>query len=122
VSIKAPRHIEGDNCWCADADAREVVLDLAYPDRCQEPNGPSVPCTGERNCVYPAGHVEPHCGFLERPGDPCHYCGGPTPTAHGENCPDCWTSLEGMPLADMKAIFAASDLSLSRPVGPEEPE
>jgi hypothetical protein len=115
VSVPAPRHIEGGGCWCDDMTAREVVLDLAYPGRCQALNGPGEPSTGERTCVYPDGHSEPHCGYLERPGDSCHFCGGPTPTAHGENCPTCWTSLEGMPLADVKALFATADLSIDLP-------
>ena len=47
------------------------------------------------------------------PGDPCNYCGKPVPAAdmpnRGGPCTDCWTSLDGMALADIKALFAADE-------------
>lgn len=44
---------------------------------------------------------------------PCVDCGGPD----DRHC-ECWIDLEGMPLADLKAIFARDGLSLELP---EEP-
>jgi hypothetical protein len=48
-------------------------------------------------------------------GDPCQFCGAPL--AGDEQgrpvpCPKCWISLEGLPLADIKALLAQADLSV----------
>lgn len=57
------------------------------------------------------------CGKVHVPGSPCDYCGDPTPMT-GDPCPKCWISLQGMALADMKALFAA-DGTFS--IDPQEP-
>lgn len=57
-----------------------------------------------RGCGRPCGDDIPtpeHCG--ECPPWQCSYCGEMATVA--DPCP-CWTSLEGMPLADIKALFA----------------
>lgn len=122
------RHTEGGNCWCNNDDQRVAALDQLYPDRCQLPLLPPTPSeiadnpnAARRTCVHPAGHQEPCRGALERTGDPCHYCGQPTihnPT--GPGCTHCWTDLTTMNLADIKAIFAQSDISLSAPYRDEQ--
>ena len=50
---------------------------------------------------------------VEVNGEMCSKCDQPTPPGD-DGCPRCWVSLDGMPLADMKALFAASDLSLEK--------
>jgi hypothetical protein len=54
------------------------------------------------------GHFTQHpCSTsTEDPGSPCRYCATPVPV-NGDPCPDCWKSLTGMNLADVKAVFAA---------------
>jgi len=109
-------HVEG-MCWCEDSGSgREAALDRLFPDRCRDENGPGVPSTGNRFCTLPAGHTEPHYGHLERRGGPCHFCGR---SYDGDNCPACWQSIDGLPLADLKAIFADIDLSLTIPDPPD---
>lgn len=53
-------------------------------------------------------HLDQHpCSTSsEEPGTPCRYCGDPVPL-NGDPCPNCWQTLEGMSIADIKAIFAA---------------
>lgn len=114
-------HIEGGNCWCDDSARRVNALDALYPDRCQMPLLPATPSeipddpsSASPTCVRPAGHLEPCRGSLERPGDPCHYCGAPTdPNATGPGCSACWIDLTSMPLADIKALFATLDPDIS---------
>jgi hypothetical protein len=82
-------------------------------------------CVSDRNCFLGLPHESPHDGPCkspgENPGDPCRWCGLPTP-ADGSGCPDCWTSLEGLPLADIKALFAGDDvLSLGGLGSPDDP-
>lgn len=48
-----------------------------------------------------------HCGKC--PPWICEWCG--VETSMTNPC-SCWISLEGMPLADIKAIFAEADLSV----------
>jgi hypothetical protein len=100
------QHLGDGICWCSNGleHLHEPAIDRLYPDRCQEVSDPE-PSMGRRRCVLPAGHAEPHYGNLERPGDGCHFCGVPTPT-DGSACPGCWTSLEGMNLADLKGLFS----------------
>lgn len=45
------------------------------------------------------------------PPKPCEYCGGP---GRG-NC-SCWIQLDGMVLADIKAVFARGGLSVGTEV------
>jgi hypothetical protein len=54
--------------------------------------------------------VADHCGKC--PPWRCDDCG--QMDSHAKPCP-CWVSVEGIPLADLKALFAASDLSLGPP-------
>lgn len=49
-----------------------------------------------------------HCGHC--PPWVCEYC-GEWDSLNGPCC-CCWTSLDGMALADLKALFATSDMSL----------
>lgn len=58
--------------------------------------------------AYPCG------GPFHTPGDPCQFCGKPTPLSGGP-CPDCWISLEGLPLADIKGLLALGNLSVDVP-------
>jgi hypothetical protein len=65
-------------------------------------------------CGVPAGTaasnpVPSHCGHC--PPWTCDDCGQPCSMA--DPCA-CWISLDGMALADIKALFAASDLSIDR--------
>ncbi len=70
----------------------------------------SIDPTCEHGQHAPSDHP---CGLkAEMPGSPCRYCSKPVPP-DGSPCPECWTSLEGLVLPDLKAIFASSDLSLS---------
>lgn len=69
-------------------------------------------CTAQirGQCEYedhPA-HLSRHpCGYgTEEPGDPCRYCGRPVPP-NGNPCPHCWLLFKDLPLADIKAVFAA---------------
>lgn len=55
-----------------------------------------------------AGRSAPCSGPQEQAGDPCRYCGKPI-AASGAPCPDCTISLEGMALADIKALFAGDE-------------
>jgi hypothetical protein len=59
-------------------------------------------------CRWPGhpDHDNPCAYAQEEPGGPCRYCARPVP-ADGTPCPVCWVSLEGMALADTKALFAA---------------
>lgn len=50
-----------------------------------------------------------HCGNC--PPWTCEECGQPS---HTDALCGCWTPIDDMPLADLKALFAASDLSLER--------
>jgi hypothetical protein len=65
----------------------------------------------EDDCGWPTGHTNP-CGRRHVPGSPCQFCSKPTPLDGGA-CPDCWISLEGMPIADIKGLLALGDLSLT---------
>jgi hypothetical protein len=58
----------------------------------------------------PPGPPPSHCGAC--PPRLCDQCG--EMDSHAQPCP-CWVSLEGMPLADLKALFAGSDLGLELP-------
>jgi hypothetical protein len=54
------------------------------------------------------------------PPDICDDCGKVNHPGTERMC-DCWVSLEGMPLADLKALFALGDLSLAAsPAGQSE--
>lgn len=67
-------------------------------------------------CEYEPGHVERHpCGKVRVPGAPCQFCEKPTPL-DGTPCPECCIRLDGLALADIKALFAHDDeLSLDPP-------
>jgi hypothetical protein len=71
-------------------------------------------------CVAPVHpHDEHPChGPSEQPGQACRYCGDPTPT-DGTSCPRCWTSLDKMPLADIKALFAGDGTFSLGGLGPQ---
>lgn len=63
-----------------------------------------------RNCGEPSGAVglsPTHCGNC--PPWACDTCG--EPCSMSAPC-GCWTPLDGMTLADLKAVFADMDLSL----------
>lgn len=60
--------------------------------------------------MSPDGPVPDHCGSC--PPWTCDECGQPCSMA--DPCA-CWISLEGMALADIKALFAAIDLGLTLP-------
>lgn len=113
------RHVEDGGCWCDEYLLREVALDAWYPDRCQIPGDPGNPNAGVRTCIREAAHRAPCYGGLERPSEPCHFCGEPTDPG-GANCSACWVDLTTMPLADVKALFAAGapDLSIDPVTGP----
>lgn len=107
---------QDEDCWCEDSRRREVRLDRMFPGRCQIPSGDDVPSPGSRHCMLAAGHDGGCAGRMEPFGGPCHFCGR---TYDGEMCQSCWTSLEGMALADIKALFALDGTfdigGLSRP-------
>ncbi len=68
------------------------------------------PCLG---CGHDAGPDVPtpeHCGHC--PPWKCDQCGDICSMQHP--CA-CWISLEGMSLADLKAVFARADLGLETP-------
>lgn len=57
-------------------------------------------------CGTPSAPEDPtpaHCPSC--PPEPCDECGGVNVWSTGEMCA-CWVSLEGMSLADIKAVFA----------------
>ena len=63
-------------------------------------------CAASRDGRCAGSHPDHPCsGPQEQAGDPCRYCGRPV-AADGAPCPDCTISLEGMPLAGIKALFA----------------
>ena len=73
-------------------------------------------CRLNADCEFgehdPADHP---CGHLpEKPGEFCRFCGDPVPL-DGSPCPECWVTLEGMPLADLKALFARDGISIDLP-------
>lgn len=113
------------SCWCEQwgeaGHIREEALDELYPDRCQVPTSAGLPGEGRRDCVLEAGHSQPCNGSFDRPGGPCHFCSA---TYDGDSFPQCWQSLEGLPLAEIKSIFAAGlpELSLDPVVkgGPKD--
>lgn len=107
-------HREDGLCWCDDETTRELASNRLWPDRCQIPGSPTAPNAGQRTCCEPAGHPEPCRGGLERRGGPCHFCGA---MYDGDMCGDCWQSFDGMNLADIKAAFAAADLSIEQGEG-----
>ncbi|MEU0354920.1 hypothetical protein [Streptomyces cyaneofuscatus] len=58
-------------------------------------------------CDFDHPHPEHPCAKKpEQPGEPCRFCQEPIPPTGGP-CPHCWTSLDGMTTADIKALFAA---------------
>lgn len=59
-------------------------------------------------------HDSPCSYGTEQPGDPCRYCAGPTPD--DGPCRACWQRLDELPLADIRALFAADgfDTTISR--------
>ena len=77
-----------------------------------EPGGPCRSCAASRDGqCFTAGHPDhdsPCSGPPELAGDPCRYCGKPIPRDRAP-CPDCTISLDGMALADIKALFASDD-------------
>jgi hypothetical protein len=78
-------------------------LDRITPGVCR-----SCASGGREECRFPdhPDHASP-CGRpVEEPGTPCRYCGKPVPE-DGTPCRDCWLSLTDVPLADIKAVFAA---------------
>lgn len=63
-------------------------------------------CAASRDGQCTGAHVDHPCsGPQEKAGDPCRYCGRPI-ASDGAPCPDCTISLDGLPLADIKALFA----------------
>lgn len=58
---------------------------------------------------------EPHGVLVPINGAICDSCDKPTPPGDG-GCPDCWQSLDGMALADIKAAFATGDLSIVKEI------
>lgn len=62
---------------------------------------PYRPC--EAGCEFEPGHAaETPCGQRsERPGDPCRFCGEPTPDP--PPCPKCWQPIS---IADFRNLFA----------------
>jgi hypothetical protein len=77
-------------------------------------------CAAERKGrCYSGGHPHhgtPCSGPSEKTGGPCRYCG--KLIAGDPPCPDCTVSLEGMPLADIKALFASDDALAIGGTGP----
>lgn len=76
-----------------------------------------------RTCGTPSAPENPtpeHCGSC--PPTVCEDCGETCYWQTGDLC-SCWTSLEGMALADLKALFAddcdGPGLSLTRVTRPE---
>jgi hypothetical protein len=67
-------------------------------------------CGAATGARWPETPVPNHCGKC--PPEVCDQCGQPDSAA--KPCA-CWTPLEGMAHADIKAIFAASDLGLAPP-------
>jgi hypothetical protein len=108
------QHVEGGICWCDDLDAREHALDVLWPDRCQVRSDMGTPHGQRRTCTELASHPDPCHGHLERRGGPCHFCGK---FFSGDSCTDCWTSLEGMNIADLKGVFAGTEFSIDPIVG-----
>ncbi len=70
-------------------------------------------CTGcGHDDRVPAAHQPPttaHCGNC--PPSTCEYCGGVNTWSTGDLC-GCWTSLAGLPLADIKGLLAEVGLSV----------
>jgi hypothetical protein len=79
-----------------------------------EPDGSGLcrSCAASRDGrCYSAGHPDhasPCSGPAEDAGGPCRYCGKPIAAA-GQPCPDCTASLDSMPLAGIKALFAGDE-------------
>lgn len=73
-------------------------------------------CVLTPGCTFPSHDATEHpCGIRHLAGDPCQFCGDPLKAdAHGgvQPCPKCWTSLAGLPLADIKGLLALGDLSV----------
>lgn len=67
--------------------------------------------TGDPTDLFPSEH----CG--DCPPWTCETCGNACSAA--ALCP-CWTALDGLPLADIKALLAAADLSVTVNRGPGE--
>lgn len=82
----------------------------------------------DHSTITPGCEFGPHapdahpCGKPVRVGDPCQFCGDPTGADEQGRpvpCPKCWVSLDGKSLADLKALFALGDMSVSpAPEGP----
>lgn len=60
-------------------------------------------CEGCGTPCAPEDPTPAHCPSC--PPEPCDECGGVNVWSTGEMCA-CWVSLEGMSLADIKAVFA----------------
>lgn len=77
---------------------------------------------GECQFTDHPGHLSLHpCAYgTEAPGEPCRYCARPVP-ADDSGCPFCWTQVEGLSMADLKALFAADETFSLDPGAEERP-
>ena len=95
-----------------------------YQPHWLEPDGSGLcrTCAAFRDgrCSSPdhPGHDSPCSGPSEAPGEGCRWCGKPRASAYPP-CPDCTISLEGMALADIKALFAGDESLAIGGLGPE---
>lgn len=74
-------------------------------------------CVLTPDCGFPPHAATDHpCGTPINVGDPCRFCGDPiagNEQGVPQPCPTCWTSLDGLPLADIKGLLARADLSVT---------
>lgn len=68
-----------------------------------------MPEVHEHGCARPAGHLAhyPCGGPLHGPGDPCEFCGRPTPRHGGV----CLCRFEPVSIAGFKAVFARASIA-----------
>lgn len=115
----ADYHVMDPDCWGAVLDWNDRHQHLPEAERRN-----AYQAVVERRildrlrCEY--GHPHDHpCGKKpEAPGTPCRFCQQPVPL-DGSPCPNCWTRLDTMPLADIRALFAADGTLTTNPGAPD---
>ncbi|MEC3995049.1 hypothetical protein VSR01_16510 [Actinacidiphila sp. DG2A-62] len=78
------------------------------------------PCANFRDgrCALPGhpDHDSPCTYGTEAPGDPCRYCAAPVPD--DGPCLTCWLRFASLPMADVRAVFAADGFDTVPRPGP----